>query len=70
MPICKQCGNEFPRVSQHQLCLDCGNKNMAECTRQMQAKSGPYYERWKAARDAYIIDMAAKLKKVQEVTED
>ncbi|GAI68298.1 unnamed protein product [marine sediment metagenome] len=66
MPMCKQCGNEFPIVSQHQLCQSCGFKNMEECTRQMRAKKGPYYERWKAARDNYIIEMAAKLKEIRE----
>ena len=69
MPTCKQCGEEFPRLSQHKLCDDCGERNVEEAARQMRAKSGPYYERWKQAREAWIVDKAAELKKTREVTE-
>lgn len=30
-------------------CLGCAIAAMVECQRQMRLKSGPYYERWKAA---------------------
>ncbi|GAJ11037.1 unnamed protein product [marine sediment metagenome] len=70
MPMCKQCGNEYPKVSQHKLCWDCAMKNMADATKQMKSKSGPIYEKWKKAREEYIIAEADKLKEIREVTEE
>jgi len=65
MPNCKQCGNEFPHVSQNKLCIDCGMKNMEDATRQMIAKEGPIYEKWKRNREIYIRSEAMKLKRTR-----
>ena len=70
MPICKQCEKEYPKLSQKKLCWDCAMKNMREATEQMKSKSGPIYEKWKKAREEYILAEALKLKEIQEVTED
>lgn len=56
-PSCRRCGrpdSEAGRISWGGLCIDCGTDATLDQARQMNAKSGPLYEKWKAAmeRDA------------------
>ncbi len=49
---CKVCG-EHPGeegLSKRGLCEACELRRMTEAARQMAAKEGPYYERWKVGR--------------------
>lgn len=48
---CIDCGREFPRkeLNRNFRCHDCAEKAMMDTRHQLWDKSGPYYEKWKAA---------------------
>ena len=60
MPICKRCGKETEFLSRRGLCGSCGMGGVYESVKQMQAKSGPIYEKWQARYSA-----AREIKKSQ-----
>jgi DNA-directed RNA polymerase subunit RPC12/RpoP len=51
---CKECGKPISRTQAYRskLCPDCAMARIRENARQLQEKSGPYYERWKARYEA------------------
>jgi len=46
---CRGCGRNYTakRRKPNDLCALCGVEQLEEEIRQLQAKSGPFYERWK-----------------------
>lgn len=43
---CKQCGQQYKRLSVRKLCWNCSTLNMLSASKQLKEKNGEYYERW------------------------
>lgn len=52
---CYRCGRAYTakRRKENNLCAPCGLEQLNEEIRQLEAKEGPYYERWKKKMEAW-----------------
>jgi len=50
---CIECNQVYyaRKQKRNHLCPECGIKRAFEAARQMMAKEGPYYEKWKASQE-------------------
>ena len=46
---CKQCGRWGEIYTSSGRCINCSMSNVLENVKQLRAKKGPYYEKWKKA---------------------
>lgn len=47
MKTCPECKKEVDWLGRSGVCAECGMRHMLDAMRQLKAKSGPYYDKWK-----------------------
>jgi len=69
---CIDCGQEFENEGRRKkpYCLDCAFKRMREAAEQMQAREGPYYEKWLLSKDKAVKNYRARMERTIKRYED
>lgn len=51
---CKNCGNKEKKLSRSGYCADCSAQRLVDSVRELKAKKGPKYEKWKKGMKKFL----------------